>query len=154
MRRLRQTEVDRERGAVGGIEVIPFGILLFVVGTLLITNAWSLIDARLAAAAGAREAARAYVESDGSSAAYADAVARGEQAMASYGKDRSRIRIERIDGAAFRRCARVEFEASYEVPAISLPFVTGFGDHVVRADHSEIVDPFRAGLPEGNDCDF
>src|SRR4029079_720569 len=52
-----------ERGVVGGIEVLPFGFLIFVVGSLVIANAWAVIDARMAADAAARQAARAYVES-------------------------------------------------------------------------------------------
>ena len=51
-----------ERGAVGGIEVLPLGMLVLVVGTLLVVNAWAVVDAKLAASAAAREAARAYVE--------------------------------------------------------------------------------------------
>ena len=35
-------------GAIGNIEVVPFGLLIFVVGTLLVTNAWAVVDARLA----------------------------------------------------------------------------------------------------------
>jgi hypothetical protein len=37
---------------------------------------------------------------------------------------------------------------SYPVPAISLPFIGGFGTgFTVKATHSEIVDPFRNGVP-------
>jgi hypothetical protein len=31
-----------DRGQVGGIEVLPFGLLVFVVGTLLVANAWAV----------------------------------------------------------------------------------------------------------------
>jgi hypothetical protein len=48
-----------EGGAVGGLEVLPFGLLIFVVGILLVVNAWAVVDAKLAAEAAAREAARA-----------------------------------------------------------------------------------------------
>ena len=30
-----------DRGQVGGIEVLPFGLLVFVVGTLLVANVWA-----------------------------------------------------------------------------------------------------------------
>ena len=41
------------------------------------------------------------------------------------------------------------FEAEYEVPALSLPFIGGYGraPFRVRSAHSEIVDPFRSGVP-------
>ncbi len=37
-----------DAGQVGGFEAIPFGVLVFVLGALLITNAWAVIDAKLA----------------------------------------------------------------------------------------------------------
>ena len=46
------------------MEVLPFGFLMFVSVTLLLANAWAVIDAKLAVSAAAREAVRAYVESD------------------------------------------------------------------------------------------
>ena len=36
-----------DAGQVGGFEALPFGVLIFVVGVLLITNAWAVIDAKL-----------------------------------------------------------------------------------------------------------
>ena len=59
-----------DAGQVGGIEVLPFGVLIFVVGTLLITNAWGVVDAEVAADAAAHQAVRTYVEApDGTTAA-------------------------------------------------------------------------------------
>jgi hypothetical protein len=49
----------------------------------------------------------------------------------------------------------VTFEATYEVPALSLPFIGGYGraPFDVRSSHSELVDPFRAGLSgSAEDC--
>ena len=51
-----------DRGVVGGVEAIPFGLLLFVAGTLLVANAWAVIDAKMAATSAAREAARTYMK--------------------------------------------------------------------------------------------
>ncbi len=51
-----------DRGQVAGIEAVPFGILIFVVGALLIANAWAVIDVKMAVTSAAREAARTYVE--------------------------------------------------------------------------------------------
>jgi len=51
-----------QRGQIGGFEVLPFGLLLFVAAMLVITNAWAVIDAKHATSSAAREGARAYVE--------------------------------------------------------------------------------------------
>ena len=51
-----------DRGQVAGIEVLPFGFLVLVAGTLLVVNAWAVVDAKFAVDAAVREAARAYVE--------------------------------------------------------------------------------------------
>src|SRR5262249_31189481 len=53
-----------DRGQIGDIEALPFGILIFVVGTLLVLNVWSVIDAKLATDAAATQAARTFVEAD------------------------------------------------------------------------------------------
>ncbi|MGZ4694068.1 MAG: hypothetical protein ACXWA3_10620, partial [Acidimicrobiales bacterium] len=50
-----------DRGQLAGIEVLPFGVLVFVVGALLITNAWAVVDAKIAVDAASREAVRTYV---------------------------------------------------------------------------------------------
>ena len=48
----------REQGFVAGGEVLPFGVLIFVLGTLLLVNAWAVIDAKFAVSSASREAAR------------------------------------------------------------------------------------------------
>ena len=42
----------------------PFGLLIFVVGSLLIANAWAVVDAKFATDAAARQAVRTFVEGD------------------------------------------------------------------------------------------
>ena len=39
-----------EDGQVGGIEALVFGLLVLVLGTLVVANAWGVIDAKVAAA--------------------------------------------------------------------------------------------------------
>ena len=51
-----------DHGVVGGIEVLPFGVLIFVVGSLLVANAWAVVDTKFMVTSAAREAARTYVE--------------------------------------------------------------------------------------------
>jgi hypothetical protein len=137
-----------DSGQVGGIEVLPFGFLFFVAGTLLIANAWAFVDARMAVASAAREAARAYVEAPDEPTATVDALTRARETLAAYGRDGAAAIVhppEVIGG--FARCARVRITVEYDVPALVIPFLGGFGDlPPVSASHTELVDPFRSGL--------
>lgn len=140
-----------EAGVVGGFEALPFGFLLFVVGSMLLLNVWAVIDAELAVAAGAREAARAYVESPGPRAgdAAADAAAAAVAAVEGHGRDGRRASVEPVGVLSFARCARVTFAVTYEVPLLTLPWIGGWGGGVIEttARHSEVVDPYRSGVP-------
>jgi hypothetical protein len=148
-----------DRGQVGGIEVLPFGLLVFVVGTLLIANTWAVIDAKLAVDAAARQAARHFVEADVPAArdfGDAEAAARraGYEALAAHGREEARSTVELTalespDGqAGFSRCARATFTASYDVPVLHLPWIGGFGSGLdVTSSHSELIDPYRDGVP-------
>jgi hypothetical protein len=144
-----------DRGQMGGIEMVPFGLLVFVIGTLLVANAWAVVDARMATDAAAREAARRYVEAEMTTAAgpaEADAVEAGRQAFASFGRDPQEATVAltglESPGGGFSRCARATFTATYTVPALSLPWIGGYGNgFTVTSTHSELVDPFRDGVP-------
>ena len=118
-----------ERGAIGGMEVLPFGVLIFVTGTLIIANAWAVIDAKLTAEAAAREAGRAYVEASDRDTAQRSAASAAHEAVSGVGRDPDRLAL-RDNDPDFVRCEVVEHEASYEVPALTLPFVGSFGDGV------------------------
>lgn len=139
---------------MGGIEALPFGILIFVVGSLLIANAWAVVDAKFATDAAARQAVRTYVEGTDPASARLDAYAAGIESVRAHGRDPSRATVVAVGEAPLVRCARVTFEARYEVPALSLPFIGGYGAAFsVRSTHSELVDPFRNGLPgTAEDC--
>jgi len=142
-------------GQVGGIEVLPFGLLIFVVGSLLVANAWGVVDAKLAVTTAAREAVRAYVEApDGDLAAVvADEAARSVVAGHGRNPDRVRIGVAHDGDEPFARCVRTTVTVSYDVPALSLPFIGGYGDAFdVRASQSEIIDPYRSGLPGSARC--
>ncbi len=148
-----------DRGQVGGIEVLPFGLLVFVVGSLLVANAWAVIDSKLAVDAAAREAARHFVEADVPTArdfGEAEAAARraGYEALAAHGREGARSTVELTDlespggQAGFTRCARATFTASYDVPVLNLPWIGGFGPGLdVASRHSELIDPYRDGVP-------
>lgn len=144
-----------DRGQVGGIEALPFGLLIFVAGSLLIANAWAVVDAKLATDAAARQAARTFVEGTDEHLAFDAAADAGRSAIAGHGRDPDRAEITPIGAFGLARCERATFEATYEVPALSIPFIGGYGTapFAVRSTHSEIVDPFRSGLAgEAEDC--
>jgi hypothetical protein len=142
-----------ERGQAGGIEALAFGLLIFVVGTLLVANTWAVIDAKMAVDAAAREAARSYVEARSATAAELAAERAGREAVAAQGRTADRLQLQATAQPGFERCARVTVTARYPVPAVNLPLIGGFGHRFwVSATHSELVDPFAAGLPGASAC--
>jgi hypothetical protein len=144
-----------DSGQVGGIEVLPFGLLTFVVGTLLVANAWGVVDAKLTVTSAAREGVRAYVEATDQTSALAAADEAITQAVAGHGRDPDSTTIEiRHDGdEPFARCTRVTVTVHHRVPAIRLPFIGGYGHAFdVVASQSEVVDPYRSGLPGEATC--
>jgi hypothetical protein len=142
-----------EHGQIAGLEALAFGLLLFVIVSLMIANAWSVIDAKMAAAGAAREAARAYVEAPSGDEADGRAHDAAREAIAGHGRNPARMTVSRT--GAFSRCARVVFEVRYPIPTLTLPWIGGLGDGVITATarHSEIVDPYRSGLPGGARCE-
>ncbi|CAN5725595.1 hypothetical protein BH20ACT1_BH20ACT1_04930 [soil metagenome] len=141
-----------ERGFVGGFEALPFGFLVFVVGTALLMNVWGVVDAKLVASAAAREAARAFVESGGPTSADALAEARraATEAVDGHKDDPGAWDIMTEGAALLRRCVPVTFVVTYEVPTFRLPWIGGFGGSVITATgrHTEVVDPYREGLAD------
>lgn len=136
-----------ESGQVASIEVLPFGILTFVVGTLLIANAWAVIDAKMAVSAAAREATRAFVEAPVDEDPFVLAEAAAEAAIEGAGRNPKDMVLTRLE-AEFARCETVRYQASYQIPAISLPWIGGFGSgFTATARHAEVVDPYRTGVP-------
>lgn len=142
-----------EEGAVGGVEVLPFGVLVFISLTLLIANLWAVVDAKMTVDAAAREAGRAFVEASDASNARRDAHRAAAEVVAGAGRDPDRLRL-RDNDPNFVRCAIVEHRATYEVPAVSVPFLGGFGRGMrVHGRHRESIDQFREGLTGRGDCD-
>lgn len=143
-----------DRGQVGGIEVLPFGFFIFISITLFLVNVWGVVDAKLAVTSASREAARAFVEAPTAGDGFSDAQFRAQEALAAYGRDGERATVEapRLpDG--FVRCARVTVAVSYEVPALLIPFIGGFGGIAsVRSTSTELIDPFRDGLEGDAAC--
>ncbi len=136
-----------DSGQVGGFEMVVFGLLVFVGGSLLVATVWSVIDTKLAMHAATRDAARAFVEAADPAAAEISAARALRNAVAAHGRDPERVRDVSItsDGNV-GRCTRVRITAAYPLPAVAIPWIRTSGENViVRATHSELVDPYRSG---------
>lgn len=142
--------VNAEDGAIGGLEVLPFGLLIFVVGTLVIANAWGVVDAKLATGAAAREAVRAFVETPEGEDPADRARTAATDAMRAQGRQGA-VAI-RLASGTFQRCSPVTMEVGYQVPGIVVPWVGGLGRTEVVSSATEVVDPLRAGVPGEVDC--
>ncbi len=144
----------RENGAIGGAEGLVFGVLIFVVGTLILLNAWAVVDAQLAANAAARESARAVTEArtlrDIERTAQLSA---NESLRSTWPRARNTTVTLRQDGASRGRCEMVHVIVSFDVPTISVPLINAAGgSRRVRSHHEEIIDPYRSGLPGSPVC--
>lgn len=165
-----------EDGFSAGAEALAFGVLVFVVGSIIGLNGWAVLDAHFAVNAAAREATRSIVEggavdrasmlgADGgpidSGVVYEVAV----ETMAGHGKDPAGLPQPRDFVVTLaddpwtsstdtpQRCARVTVEVSYPVQGIRLPIVGGWQTPITaEGQHTEIVDPFRSGLAGRADC--
>lgn len=151
--RSQESRLRGDIGQVAGIEVLPFGFLLFVCVTLLFVNVWGVIDAKLAVTTAAREAARAYSESATESVAQSAATTRATETLSAYGRDAQSASVDVVSLTPFGRCTRTKITVSYRVPAISLPFIGGLdGPQRVESSFTEVVDPFRNHLAGAAKC--
>lgn len=157
---LRAVHAD-QAGLAAGAEALVFGVLVFVVGTILALNAWAVLDADFAVNAAAREAVRTVVEAGDTP--YEDTVASmhavATETMAGHGKDTDAATVHVVDdpwqagGDRVQRCARVTVEVRYPVQGIRLPLIGSWTTPItVVGQHSEIIDPFRSGLQGRAGC--
>lgn len=152
----RQRRSD-ESGFVAGLEALAFGVLIFVLGTLVVVNAWAVVDTKFAASAAAREAVRAAVEAGAVADQPARAQSAADEALAGHGIEADAEVVPLRLG--LERCQQVAYQVRIEVPALLLPGLTErIAPFVVVAEHREVVDPFRSGLAvaqgEVPDCGF
>ena len=135
--------------------MVPFGLLVFVVGTLLIANVWAVVDAKFAVVDAARAGARAYVRAD-SGPSGVDRIDDGPRRPPSprtTGRATASPTPTRMRVPSFERCAVVVVTVRDTIPALSLPFIGGLGrGFTVVGEQREIVDPYRSGLPAGSAC--
>lgn len=133
-------------GQVAGIEAIPFGLLVLTVGVLVVAHTWAIVDAKFVATTAAREATRAFVEAPSAAVGGQAAATAAGAAVEQSGRDPATLRLTR-SATAFGRCVPTRYEAGLEVPAVALPWRDDRPARAVRADHTEVVDPYRSGLP-------
>ena len=153
--RVRRLDWRDDRGQLAGIEALPFGLLIFVIGALLITNAWAVVDTKIAVDAAAREAVRAYVEAPDATAGRTAAITAADDTIAGHGRPASHLTVDITHeaGQPFARCVRVTVAVHYPVPALRLPWIGGLGHAFdVRAHHAERIDPYRSGLAGTAPC--
>jgi hypothetical protein len=137
----------------GGLDALVFGVLIFVLGTLVVVGGWRVVDARFAASAAAREAVRAAViapvgaGADGMAAAAQDAAA---QAVVAHGYEPGDLRLRTELPLSQTRCAPVRFHAALFVELPLLPRLGGVGSMDVTATADGLIDPFRSGLDAGD----
>jgi hypothetical protein len=149
--RVRRTD----RGQAAGIETVPFGILVFVAGTLVVVNAWALVTARSGAASVAREYLRAYTHASSQAEGIrrADAVAAIVAREEGFGA--ADVRID--DPRSWGPCVLAEVTVRVRVPEIRAPFLGGFGSMDVVVTHRNRIDAFRVHDPgssgDGLPCD-
>lgn len=131
-----------ERAMVAGLDGLVFGALILLAGTVLIVNAWSVIDTRLALDGAAREYLRAYTEAGDPTTALADGQRAARASLAGRGQ-RLDVDLRPPDAGRFGPCALAQVEMRAAVPAARLPFIGAFGTTVVRVSHTELIDAHR-----------
>lgn len=144
----------RDESGQGGIEGLTFGFAIFVLGTLVVANAWAVIDAKTAAVGAAREATRAFVEAPmaRSDDPMEHARQAAQDAMAGMGRDARRVELV-PEVVELRRCGTVTLRVEYPVPMLTVPVVGRFGrGFVATGRHTELIEPFRSGLPDRGTC--
>ncbi len=151
-RRERRRRLLDDDGFVGGSEVLPFGLLIFVAGILIIVNAWAVVDTKMTLDSAAQVMSRTISEADRLDPVAIDALAR--TTVDDLGLDPGPVTVQ-VDPAdtALVRCQRVTVTLAYPVPALTLPVLGRIGETIdVHATASEVVDPYRSseGLVEGS----
>lgn len=142
-----------EAGIVGGVEMLPLGVLIFAVGALVVLNLWALVDAKLAVSSASREAIRTMSESSDVEAGMVSGDAAAHRVISGGGRNLERFSMswtaaDRGAGTAeLSRCLRLAARATYQVPALAVPWIGALGSVEVSATSSELVDPYRDGLP-------
>jgi hypothetical protein len=138
-----------EDGVVGGVEMLPFGLLVFVAGALVVANLWALVDTKLSVSSAAREAVRTFVEAPDATSGAEAAEEAARRVAGGSGRDTSRVMVEwaGVGRDQLTRCARIVVTVHYDLPALSVPWLGGVGRGTrVSGTATELVDPYRDGI--------
>lgn len=157
-RRLVRRLHAEEDGLTAGAEALAFGVLVFLMGTVMVINAWAVVDAKSAANASAREVSRYVTESVGledpaTLTARANRIA--ELTLQGHGLGASRLGAVQVrpSAAGFVRCSTVDTTVLVRVPTIRIPLFGAFGGtYDVTGRATERIDPLRSGLPGEATC--
>lgn len=140
-----------ESGQLGGLEALVFGVMIFVLGTLVISNAWAVIDVKMQLAGAARQGVRAFIQAAPGSDPLGVATRAARAALGAEGGDPTRMIVSAT--GTLSRCDRVTITVRYRVPLITVPLLGGFSHGFTdSARDSQIVDPYRSGLPGEATC--
>lgn len=137
-----------ERAADGGTAVVEFVVLAVLVMVPLAYAAVVVLkvhSATYAAVTAAREAGRAYVTADTTSAASARARSAARIAFADYGLADPELSIACIDGSCLAPSSGIEVEVRTQVAIPFSPFGDGRSVIPVSAVHQARVDTYRRG---------
>ena len=148
-----------DAGFVAGLEALAFGVLIFVIGTLVVLNGWAVVDAKFASNAAAREAVRAVVEAPAGTPGtdlQQRATSAAHQAYAAHGHEPGRVDVTPEGPLTLERCAEISIATTVEVSSVIVPGVMETPRWTVSSRYQQVVDPFRSGLEvEGWDgCGF
>lgn len=135
-----------EAGQAAGAETIPFGVLVFVAGTLVVVNAWAVVDTRTALDTAARDYLRAYTSAPTS----AEGRAAGRVAAVESLAARTSSASTRITDPPepFGPCRPATVRLEVEVPAMRVPFLGTLGTHTVSTTQTELVQPYGRARDE------
>lgn len=129
--------------------MLIFGVLTFVMGSLLIINVWNVIDASLAVSAAAREGARTYTEADPDTA-WAQSRAAMFEVMDDFDRGDRVVAPSSPTLGSYQRCAVVTVTVGYDVALVKIPLFGQFGTMTrVESSHSSRIDAYRSGDFEG-----
>ncbi len=148
-----------EAGFVAGLEALVFGVLICVIGTLIVLNGWTVVDAKFASNAAAREAVRAVVEAPAgthTSELQQRATNAAHQAYAAHGHAPGSVDVTPEGPLTLERCSKISIATTVEVASVIVPGLMDTPRWHVSSRYQQVVDPFRSGLEvEGWDgCGF
>ncbi|MCZ7629043.1 MAG: hypothetical protein M5U19_08245 [Microthrixaceae bacterium] len=106
-----------------GAEALAIGTLVLLAATILVVNAWAVIDTNMALEAAAREYLRAYTEADEPIVAAIE----GDAAARAVLEDRpgmlQRLEVDPPPPETFGPCAPAAVTVSARVPSIRIPAI-------------------------------